>query len=299
MWKRLPAVVGLLAISLAASVQVGSASDVQASGAQLAFDRLLGGTSFVYVMSADGKRQKPLSHGFAPAWSPDGGQIALERPVSRRNVEIYATRSTGRPVRRLTRNPAIDSGAAWSPDGSLIAFASTRQGGRREVYVMDSTGTTLRGPVTGDRLADGGPTWSPDGTRIAFWGQSRTGANDLFVVDSDGSDLRRLTRTTAREGAPAWSPQGDTIAFTRAPSGGGRAQSDVWVMDLGANLRRLTRTAGYDGAPAWSPDGRRIAFVSARDGNDEIYVMNADGSGQRRLTRNRVRDGNPTWRGDR
>ena len=33
--------------------------------------------------------------------------------------------------------------------------------------------------------------------------------------------------------------------------------------------------------PSWSPDGRRIAFVSKRDGNQEVYVMNADGSGQR------------------
>src|SRR5580765_4216813 len=37
-------------------------------------------------------------------------------------------------------------------------------------------------------------------------------------------------------------------------------------------------------APVWSPDGRRIAFLSRRDGGKEIYVVNADGSGQRRLT---------------
>jgi TolB protein len=35
---------------------------------------------------------------------------------------------------------------------------------------------------------------------------------------------------------------------------------------------------------AWSPDGRKITFVSDRDGTYEVYVMNADGSGQRRLT---------------
>jgi Tol biopolymer transport system component len=41
--------------------------------------------------------------------------------------------------------------------------------------------------------------------------------------------------------------------------------------------------------PLWSPNGRRIGFVSERDGNGEIYVMNADGSGQRNLTRTRDR----------
>jgi TolB protein len=48
---------------------------------------------------------------------------------------------------------------------------------------------------------------------------------------------------------------------------------------------RPTRHA-RDGSPVLSPDGRRIAFVSERDGNRQIYVMNADGSGLRRLTRN-------------
>ena len=33
------------------------------------------------------------------------------------------------------------------------------------------------------------------------------------------------------------------------------------------------------------PDGHQIAFVSGRDGNADIYLMNADGSGQRNLTR--------------
>ena len=49
--------------------------------------------------------------------------------------------------------------------------------------------------------------------------------------------------------------------------------------------RNLTRSPSFDRFPVWSPDGRMVAFVSRRDGNQEIYVMNADGSRQRRLTR--------------
>ena len=47
---------------------------------------------------------------------------------------------------------------------------------------------------------------------------------------------------------------------------------------------RLTDHPAYDGQPSWSPDGSRIAFASNREGNREIYVMNADGSGVTRLT---------------
>jgi Tol biopolymer transport system component len=42
----------------------------------------------------------------------------------------------------------------------------------------------------------------------------------------------------------------------------------------------------------------RIAFVSDRDGNHEIYVMNADGSNQRRLTNNSATDTGPRWSPD-
>jgi TolB protein len=38
-----------------------------------------------------------------------------------------------------------------------------------------------------------------------------------------------------------------------------------------------------------------IAFSSNRDGKDEIYVMNADGSNQTRLTNNPAFDFAPAW----
>ena len=44
--------------------------------------------------------------------------------------------------------------------------------------------------------------------------------------------------------------------------------------------------------------GGLIAFVSTRDGNGEIYVMDASGSNPRRLTNNRVWDGYPSWSPD-
>jgi len=42
----------------------------------------------------------------------------------------------------------------------------------------------------------------------------------------------------------------------------------------------------------------KIAFDSNRDGNDEIYVMNADGTGQTRLTNNAASDVGPAWSPD-
>ena len=51
-------------------------------------------------------------------------------------------------------------------------------------------------------------------------------------------------------------------------------------------------------SPVWSPDGQRIAFLSRRDGNKELYVVSADGSGQRRLTRDARYPATPAWSPD-
>ena len=73
----------------------------------------------------------------------------------------------------------------------------------------------------------------------------------------------------------------------------------------GSEVRRLTdpNSGGHSNAPDWSPDGRMIVFQSNRDGSgltrhDQIYVMNADGSGQRRLTNYAGTDVDPAWSPD-
>lgn len=50
--------------------------------------------------------------------------------------------------------------------------------------------------------------------------------------------------------------------------------------------------------PAWSPDGTRIAFSSRRSGSNDLYVMNADGTGTRQLTSTKADDLHPTWSPD-
>jgi Tol biopolymer transport system component len=67
----------------------------------------------------------------------------------------------------------------------------------------------------------------------------------------------------------------------------------------GAELRQLTFKPGLDNNPAWSPDGTRIAFSTNRDGNVEIYVMNADGGNPVRLTTSpTAQDRSPAWSPD-
>jgi WD40-like Beta Propeller Repeat len=82
----------------------------------------------------------------------------------------------------------------------------------------------------------------------------------------------------------------DGIVFTAAPNG----TSHIYVTRPG-RVVQLTIGDRSDLAPVWSPDRHRIAFQSNRDGNWEIYVMRADGSGVRRLTDDDAEDGEPSW----
>src|SRR5262249_9942763 len=70
---------------------------------------------------------------------------------------------------------------------------------------------------------------------------------------------------------------------------------DIYLITLdGTGLRRLTTQPANDFDAAWSPDGRMLAFRSAPDpqtangtiSQSDIWVMNADGSGQVNLTHN-------------
>ena len=60
----------------------------------------------------------------------------------------------------------------------------------------------------------------------------------------------------------------------------------------------MTETPGIDWQPDASPDGKRIAFESQRDGNSEIYIMNADGSDPVNLTQHPGYDSSPAWSPD-
>ena len=58
------------------------------------------------------------------------------------------------------------------------------------------------------------------------------------------------------------------------------------------------RPPALDFNAAFAPDGDRIAFVSERDGNAELYTIEADGSGLRRLTDDFALDDRPAWSPD-
>lgn len=74
----------------------------------------------------------------------------------------------------------------------------------------------------------------------------------------------------------------------------------LWLLGAGADAdaQQPAKRAPNNMFAQWSPDGKKIAFTSDRDGDPEIYVMNADGSRPVRLTRVPGRDAHPYFSPD-
>jgi len=124
---------------------------------------------------------------------------------------------------------------------------------------------------------------------------------DIYTAAADGSGARRLTANPGYDAEGTLSPGGTTIVFTSLRDG----DLDIYTMRVdGSGLRRLTRTLGYDGGPFFSPDGKLIVYrayhpSTAADSAEyrsllaqhlvrplkmDLWVMNADGTGQRQVT---------------
>ncbi|MBI2836667.1 MAG: PD40 domain-containing protein [Chloroflexi bacterium] len=178
-----------------------------------------------------------------------------------------------------------------------IAFSSDRDG-NREIYIMNADGSGQT-RLTNNPAYDADPVWSPDGSKIAF-SSYRDGNREIYVMNADGSNQTRLTNNSAADYGPSWSPDGSKIAFESYRDG----NWETWVMNAdGSNPTQLTNIVFYSNSgPAYSPDGSKIVFHSNRDMPSpwpaDIYVMNADGSGQTRLMSNLANDLDPLWSPD-
>jgi len=191
--------------------------------AELGTEQARGG---LFVMDADGGSVRQITTAaapnldVAPAWSPDGSEIAFVRVASSAGSELpraslHVVSADGGEVRELGQE---GSEPAWSPDGRSLAFVSYR-----------------------DRLG-----------RTCFHECSTSG--EIYLLEVETGEIRRLTRSQASDSSPAWSPDGRMIAFVSDRSNRQEHAYEIYVMSpSGDDVRPLTRNEVWDVEPAWRP----------------------------------------------
>lgn len=280
-------------------------------GTRIAFNSRRNGNIDIYVINTDGTNEQRVTANvagnIAPSFSPDGTRIAFSS-IRNDNEDIYIINTDGTNERRVTNTPDPDSLPAFSPDGLRIAFISHRFR-PADIFTINIDGTDERRVTFTDNDNDFSPSFSPDGTRIAFSSRRSNGFLDIYVINTDGTNERGVTtnNNSASDGSPSFSPDGTRIAYASTSVIG---NTDIYTVNAdGTNEQRVTINAASDNSPSWgvgtgtpmptptpTPEptptptpqgpGGKIAFSSNRNGNFDIYVMNADGTDVRQLTTN-------------
>jgi tRNA A-37 threonylcarbamoyl transferase component Bud32 len=235
------------------------------------------------VATFDGAPPRPLIVGgndTAPAWSPDGGLLAITHSAGdRRGIFVGGADN---PAAQLASPPNFDARyAAWSPDGRRVAFTLQVDGVWRLAIAEPGGAVSFPGP---ERL--GWLAWA----RGALLYAAQAGSDapqDIFALDVSGAP-RNLTNTPElEEDFPDRSPDGRRIVFVASPPGQQNlSQRQIYIMDAdGGGRAQLTQDAGPHTNPVWSPDGQWIAYLSQAGGGDwQVWAMRADGSEPRQIT---------------
>jgi TolB protein len=234
------------------------------------------------------------------SWSPDGKAIAIVSRGPSANpftavgskLALYIVPiGSGKPVQVSPPRRGIGRGVAWSPRGNEIAYGDggevlgviSRNGGRPRILLSSGVGT---------------PQWSPDGTKLAaptviHYYLSADRYRRITAVNADGSDPHVVTDHANTEYPFAWSPDSRQILYGR--------QDRQGIYVIGADgrgdhrvSRDSPRQAGW-GALAWSPDGSSIVYATDRTGNDDLYLIDADGHHKVRLTSSAASESAPSW----
>jgi Tol biopolymer transport system component len=259
--------------------------------ARIAFMSDRDGNWEVYIMDPDGANLANLTNSpstdAVPVHRAGQDQLAFVSDRDGSALDVFTMDLDGNNLVNLTQTPDRDEiPISWSPGGDYLAFASN-QADATQIFLIQASGQGLLN-LSEREQAQTFDDWSPSADRFILSTVSESGISPV-ITDLNGEQHQPLTDGTYPAGGGSWSPDGQRIAFMAVPPE--VSAIDIFVVDAaGGEPLDLTQSPSNDRFPRWSPDGSQIAFVTDRDGNSEIYVMGADGSGLTNLTNHPASD---------
>ena len=201
---------------------------------------------------------------WAPAFSPDGKEIAYSRDQPDGSWHVWMVSADGGAARQVTTGKTPEIYPRFSPDGATIYF-NTWGTDPLTIWSVPSKGGPAKPATKPSAGSDAYSDVSPDGKWLVFT-RTENKVSHLYISAADGSgDPRRVLDAPGT--VPRWSPDGKWISFSpsRGFSGG-----VFLVHPDGSGLRRLTENGGW---AVWWPDGEQIGFqIVGPDGNQQIQV---------------------------
>ena len=232
--------------------------------------------------------QPPGASGSAPtqAAAPTG-KIAFSKSIGDgpENQSTWIMNEDGSNARKILDRA---SHPAFSPDGSQIVYYHWTDG----LYVAKADGSNPK-KIVGDTFTGGNygsPDWSHDGRLIAF--SAQPGGSGNIVIDAVNADGSNRHNITVGEG-PSWSPDDTQLVFhtCRGP------QCGIFHANSGGG-DAVPIITDDGGLADWSPDGKEILYQKDVDGQKQLFVINADGSGKKQLTQGSSLHVDGAWSSD-
>jgi dipeptidyl aminopeptidase/acylaminoacyl peptidase len=258
--------------------------------------------SSLWIMSADGSKNRFLVRGSNARWSPTGDRIAYTAQGEPKGSQIFVRYMDAEgATTQITRVEKPPSSIAWSPDGQSIGFTMMVE--QRNAW-----------PIKMPRAPEGAKWVDPP--RIVErldYRQDQQGFTDdgyrhVFVVPATGGTPRQLTNGNWDHTGVEWTPDGKQILFSSLRVEDAEwafRESEIYAVDVAAaTVRQLTTRKGPDNGPRVSPDGKLVAYTGNDFSRDswrdvKIYVMNIDGSNPHLVSGTWDRSPqNVTWKAD-